>query len=114
MNNPEKTKVTDRLKALLVGAAAVTAVQSSSAAQVASAPQAPQAPGSLEARVEKVRQQLNQTPASGEIRVGNGQTGDAELFWWRNAWGNGGGGWHNWGNGGWHNWHNGWGNWHNF
>jgi len=113
MNNPEKTKVADRLKALLLGAAAVTAVQSSSAAQVAPAPQ--QGPGSLEARVEKVRQQLNENPAAGEIRTGNGNPGDAELFWWRNAWGNGGGGgWHNWGNGGWHNWHNGWGNWHNF
>jgi rSAM-associated Gly-rich repeat protein len=112
MNNPEKTKVTDRLKALLLGAAAVTAVQSSSAAQVQ--PTAQNGPGSLETRVEKVRQQLN-TQANGEIRTGNGHPGDADLFWWRNAWGNGGvGGWHNWGNGGWHNWHNGWGNWHNF
>lgn len=101
------SKLTDHLKALLLGGAvAITTSQSASAANTE-----PDPAKSLEGRIEKIRQQVNELPASDSFRTGNGPQSDADLMWWRNAWGNGG----------WHNWHNGWGNggwgwrnWHNW
>jgi rSAM-associated Gly-rich repeat protein len=76
----------------------------------------------LEIRVQKVQQQLGQTPGT-EVNQGDQSSAKAQPMWWGN-WHNWhpGYGWHNWhpgwgnggwGNGGWHNWHNwhNWGNW---
>lgn len=99
-------KLTDRLKALLLGGAlAIAAAQTSSAAQVQ-----PKAEESLETRIQKLREQVQENP-NAAFKTGNGPAEDgSDLMWWRNAWGNGG--WHNWHNG----WRNGggWGNWHNW
>ncbi|HEY5793029.1 MAG TPA: GrrA/OscA1 family cyclophane-containing rSAM-modified RiPP [Chthoniobacterales bacterium] len=99
-------KLTSHLKALLLGGTvALTASQTASAAGKAPAPKSE----SLDARIEKIRQQAGQNPADSNFRTGSGPQSDADLMWWRNAWGNGG--WHNWHNG----WRNGgWGNWHNW
>src|SRR5882757_5224128 len=109
-NNVPKAKFTDHLKALLLGGAiAAAAAQSASAANL---PAAPSKDTSLDARVERIRQQMTDAQSNNDIRVGNGSQGTADVMWWRNAWGNGG--WHNWHNG----WRNGgpggWGNWHNW
>jgi len=99
-------KLTDRLRALLIGGAlAIAAAQTSSAAQVQ-----PKTTESLDTRIQKLRDQVHENPNT-DIRTGNGPAANgADLLWWRNAWGNGG--WHNWHNG----WRNGggWGNWHNW
>lgn len=111
MNQP--TSLTQHLKAmLLVGAAALAASQQQ--AKAAAVPEEK----SIDQRVEALRQKIEKLDQQGgaatnEIRVGNGSpSDDADMLWWRNAWGNGGwGNWHN----GWHNWRNGgWGNWHNW
>ncbi len=108
-NQPQDSsnaKLTDRLKALLLGGAlAIAATQTSSAAQVKAG-----ATESLDTRIQKLRDQVRESPGA-ECRAGNGPSKDGgDLLWWRNAWGNGG--WHNWHNG----WRNGggWGNWHNW
>jgi len=105
--NLPKAKLTDHLKALLLGGAiAAAASQSANAANV---PAKPSKEKSLEARLDEVRQQINNQQADTNFKVGNGSQADAQLMWWRNAWGNGG--WHNWHNG----WRNGgWGNFHNW
>jgi rSAM-associated Gly-rich repeat protein len=99
---------------------------SSAAAANATAAQSDSAKGDgaerLEIRVQKVQQQLDQTPVK-EVGQGDHSSGNAQPMWWGN-WHNWhpGYGWHNWhpgwgnggwGNGGWHNWHNwhNWGNW---
>ncbi|MFZ4599492.1 MAG: hypothetical protein ACOYNN_12675 [Terrimicrobiaceae bacterium] len=104
--NP-KPSFTSHLKALLLGGAIAL-----SANQSAKAVQAPSDSKKLspDDRVAKIRESLqgggNELSASG-LRPG---ASDADVMWWRNAWGNGG--WHNWHNG----WRNGggWGNWHNW
>jgi rSAM-associated Gly-rich repeat protein len=76
----------------------------------------------LEMRVQKIQQQLGQTPGT-ELNQGDHSSANVQPMWWGN-WHNWhpGYGWHNWhpgwgnggwGNGGWHNWHNwhNWGNW---
>jgi len=98
-----KPTLTYNLKSLLLGSAlAVTIAPTVQSANV------PAETSSIETRVEKVRAAIENPSA--EISVGNSDKTDADVMWWRNAWGNGGG-WHNWHNG----WRNGgWGNWHNF
>jgi len=99
-------KLTSHLKALLLGGTvALTAAPSASAAGKAVTPKTE----SLDARIEKIRQQVGENPADSNFKTGNGPQDSADVRWWRNAWGNGG--WHNWHNG----WRNGgWGNWHNY
>jgi hypothetical protein len=100
-------KLTDHLKALLLGGAiAFGAAQNGLAAQ---APQ-PQTNDALDARIQKVRAQAQDQTA--DFLTGNGPAADgSDVMWWRNAWGNGG--WHNWHNG-WRNGGGGWGNFHNW
>lgn len=102
-----KPTFTNHLKTLMLGGAmALAAGQTSNAAAVP-----PSGESSMDQRVAKVREAVD-AQAALNPGPGTGHEG-ADLMWWRNAWGNGGG-WHNWHNG-WHNWHNGgWGNWHNF
>lgn len=104
-----KPTFTNHLKTLMLGGAmALVAGQTSNAAAI---PSSSSGESSVDQRVAKVREAVNKQAALNPD-LGSGHDG-ADLMWWRNAWGNGGG-WHNWGNG-WHNWHNGgWGNWHNF
>jgi hypothetical protein len=95
-----KPTFTNHLQSLLLGSAlAVSAVPQVQAAF------APSANSSIASRVEKIRQAASSLPA--DIVPGVGTDEEADLLWWRNAWGNGG----------WHNWHNGWrngGGWHNW
>jgi hypothetical protein len=99
-------KLTDSLKALLLGGALALASTQNSEAAAAPA----KASDALDARIQKLRDQVRDTPST-NIRVGKGPAEDgSDLMWWRNAWGNGG--WHNWHNG-WRNGGFGWGNWHN-
>jgi len=104
--DPSNAKLTDRLRALLIGGAlAIAAAQTSSAAQVQ-----PKTTESLDTRIQKLRDQVHENPNT-DIRTGNGSAANgADLLWWRNAWCNAG--WHNWRYG----WRNGggWGNWHDW
>lgn len=104
-NDSSNAKLTDSLKALLLGGAlALSTTQNGQAAPVQ-----PKVSDSLDTRIQKLREQARENP---NFLTGNGPAVDgSDLMWWRNAWGNGG----------WHNWHNGWGNggfgwrnWHNW
>lgn len=105
--DPSNARLTDHLKALLLGGAiALGAAQNTQAAQTADQPKTNDA---LDARIQKVREKAQEQNTS--FRTGNGPSADgSDVMWWRNAWGNGG--WHNWHNG----WRNGggWGNFHNW
>lgn len=106
-HDSSNARLTDHLKALLLGGAIALGIttQTSEAAQV----EPPRTGDSLDARIQKVRAQTRDQNAN--FLVGSGSPSqDADLMWWRNAWGNGG--WHNWHNG----WRNGggWGNFHNW
>ncbi len=105
MNNT--MNLTVQLKALLAGGAAAIALGQ----QVQAAALPSNESSDIETRIAKVRESLAKMD-SGILEGKGANAGNADMMWWRNAWGNGG--WHNWGNG-WHNWHNGgWGNWHNY
>jgi hypothetical protein len=94
-----KPTFTNHLQSLLLGTAlAASAVPSM---QAAATPET-----SISARVAKIRQSVSEAPPS-VLPGANPDQDEADLMWWRNAWGNGG----------WHNWHNGWrngGGWHNW
>lgn len=98
-------KLNAKLKALLLGGTVAFSLEQTASAASTELPK-PEKINALEARVEKIRQQLenDQSNDSFTFKTGSGPQGNADLMWWRNAWGNGG----------WHNWHNGWGNWHNW
>lgn len=94
-----KPTFTNHLQSLLLGTALAAAAVPS--IQAAGTPES-----SISARVSKIRQSISDAPANALPGTTLDQD-EADLMWWRNAWGNGG----------WHNWHNGWrngGGWHNW
>lgn len=93
-----KNSFTNNLKSLILGGALAVSAGSQAQAATVSA-----GDSSIADRVEKIRQ----AAAEAAVLPGTATSGDADVMWWRNAWGNGG----------WHNWHNGWrngGGWHNW
>lgn len=82
-------KLTSHLKALLLGGTvALTASPSASASAKAVTPKME----SLDARIEKSRQQADENPGDANFKTGSGPKSDADLMWWRNG---GWGIWHN-------------------
>jgi rSAM-associated Gly-rich repeat protein len=130
---PEKRQDTTRVRTLAKSLGALFALGSglifgsasdAGAADAKSLSPSGGATGQLEARVQKIQQQLGQA-LQGEVQQGDGTSDQMQTMqWWANwhnwhpgsgwgnrwhpGWGNGG-----WGNGGWHNWHN-WHNWGNY
>jgi hypothetical protein len=98
-----KPSFTNHLKSLVIGGAMAASV----IPQIQAATSLPDQT-SIADRVNKVREAVGNSQAS--VLPAGANASDADIMWWRNAWGNGG--WHNWHNG----WRNGggWGNWHNF
>lgn len=99
---PIQPSLTATLKALLISGAV--------ALGISNAPAAPASGSDLQSRLERVRQQLDET-STPAIHPGQGEGIANEMGrWWRN-WGNGGWRPRRWGNG-WPNWPN-WNNWRN-
>lgn len=95
-----KPSFTNHLKSLVIGGAMAASIVPQIQAATTASEQS-----SIAERVNKVREAVGNSPAS--VLPGGANASDADLMWWRNAWGNGG----------FHNWHNGWrngGGWHNW
>ena len=95
-----KPSFTNHLKSLVIGGAMAASV----IPQIQAATSLPDQT-SIADRVNKVREAVGNSQAS--VLPGGANASDADIMWWRNAWGNGG----------WHNWHNGWrngGGWRNW
>ncbi len=118
-NNPKRPNERSLAKSLgaLLALSSGLMLGSASAAATNSDSTKTEGAGHLEARVQRIQEQLGQVPGT-EVNQGETSHPTAHPMWWGN-WHNWhpGWGWRNWhpgwGNGGWHNWHNwhNWGNW---
>jgi rSAM-associated Gly-rich repeat protein len=131
-NNPNRSKERSLAKSLgalfaLTGGLMLSSASAADATDANSGSAKTNGAEQLEIRVQKVQEQLSQSPRA-EVNQGDNTAPNAQPMWWGNwgnwhpgwgwhnwhpGWGNGGWGNAGWRNGGWHNWHNwhNWGNW---
>ncbi len=98
-----KNTFTNKLKSLMLGGALAISAGANSNASSSAVPSSDDS--SLDQRVARVRQTLDNQPNGGLERDSDQERGGPGTLWWRNGWGNGGF-YRRWGNGG--GWGNGW------